>query len=57
MKTGIFIFHRDLRIVDNLGLIDLQKKCKSVIPIFIFDPHQLNKTNHYFSNPACKFLC
>jgi deoxyribodipyrimidine photo-lyase len=57
MKTGIFIFHRDLRIVDNLGLIDLQKKCKSVIPIFIFDPHQLNKNNHYFSNPACKFLC
>lgn len=54
---GIFIFHRDLRIVDNLGLIDLQKKCKEIIPIFIFDKAQLNKSNHYFSNPACKFLC
>lgn len=56
-NIGIFIFHRDLRAVDNLGLIDLQKKCKEIIPVFIFDKKQLNKSNHYFSNPACKFLC
>jgi len=54
---GIFIFHRDLRIVDNLGLIDLHAQCKQIIPVFIFDKFQLNKSNHYFSNPACKFLC
>lgn len=54
---GIFIFHRDLRVIDNLGLIDLQKKCKTIIPVFIFDKAQLNKSLHYFSNPACKFLC
>lgn len=56
-ETGIFIFHRDLRVTDNLGLIDLQKKCKKIIPVFIFDRIQLKKSNHYFSNPACKFLC
>ena len=56
-EHGIFIFRRDLRIVDNLGLIDLQKKTKHILPIFIFDKFQLDKSHHYFSNPACKFLC
>jgi deoxyribodipyrimidine photo-lyase len=56
-EIGIFIFHRDLRVVDNLGLIGLQKKCNLIIPVFIFDKNQLIKSSHYFSNPACKFLC
>lgn len=56
-KLGIFIFHRDLRMIDNLGLIELQKKCSAIIPIFIFDKSQLDKSNHYFSHRACKFLC
>ena len=41
---GIFIFRRDLRIVDNQGLILLSENCKEIIPIFIFDPNQIKKT-------------
>ena len=58
-EYGIFIFRRDLRIVDNLGLVELNKICKNIIPIFIFDPAQvdLTKTNsNYLSFPALQFL-
>jgi deoxyribodipyrimidine photo-lyase len=44
-EIGIFIFRRDLRVVDNLGLIDLQSKCKEIIPVFIFDRNQQKKSN------------
>jgi|SaaInlV_150m_DNA_4_1039716.scaffolds.fasta_scaffold02954_2 deoxyribodipyrimidine photolyase len=29
-EKGLFIFHRDLRIVDNVGLCQAWKQCKSV---------------------------
>ena len=29
---GIFIFRKDLRIVDNRGLIKLSENCKKIIP-------------------------
>jgi len=57
---GIFIFRKDLRIEDNRGLIKLSKSCNEIIPIFIFDPYQvdLNKKNkNYLSFPALRFLC
>jgi deoxyribodipyrimidine photo-lyase len=57
---GIFIFRRDMRIEDNRGLIKLSEKCKSIIPIFIFDPYQVDlttKTKNYLSFPALRFIC
>jgi deoxyribodipyrimidine photo-lyase len=59
-EYGIFIFRKDLRIVDNRGLINLSKHCKEIIPIFIFDPYQVDitsKTKNYLSFPALRFLC
>jgi deoxyribodipyrimidine photo-lyase len=60
MTLGIFIFRRDLRLEDNLGLIELSKLVDTILPIFIFDPHQIRKTEHnkhYFSNTAVQFIC
>ncbi len=59
-EYGIFIFRKDLRIIDNRGLINLSKYCKEIIPIFIFDPYQVDitsKTKNYLSFPALRFLC
>lgn len=57
---GLFIFRKDLRIEDNRGLIKLSETCKYIIPIFIFDPYQVDlttKTKNYLSFPALRFLC
>ena len=57
---GIFIFRKDLRIIDNRGLIKLSNQCNEIIPIFIFDPYQVdldNKTKNYLSFPALRFIC
>ncbi len=60
MKThqkGLFIFRRDLRLEDNLGLLALLENSEAVIPAFMFDPRQINpKQNDYFSAPAFQFL-
>ena len=48
MKVHIFIFRRDLRIEDNRGLNEAMKR-GNVLPIFIFDPKQINPAeNPYF---------
>lgn len=60
MHIGIFIFRRDLRIYDNLGLNKLMKNCDKILPIFILDKNQIEKHKHneyYFSNPAIQFIC
>jgi deoxyribodipyrimidine photo-lyase len=57
---GIFIFRKDLRINDNRGLIKLAKECDEIIPVFIFDPYQVDlnsKTKNYLSYPALRFIC
>jgi deoxyribodipyrimidine photo-lyase len=59
-KIGIFIFRKDLRLEDNLGLIKLSKECKYIIPIFILDDNQIeitNKNKYYRSNNAIQFMC
>lgn len=59
MKLGIFIFRRDHRLIDNLGLIKLSKLCDTILPIFIFDKNQVNKTDknkYYRSDPAIQFM-
>lgn len=54
---GIYIFRRDLRLQDNKGLNKILKKCKEVIPIFIFDPRQIDKNNNlYFTNNSVQFM-
>lgn len=60
LDLGIFIFRKDFRIVDNRGLIKLSEKCKEILPIFIFDPNQVDitsKTKNYLSFPALRFIC
>jgi deoxyribodipyrimidine photo-lyase len=54
MKS-IFIFRRDFRLTDNLGLIECAKKSSSILPIFIFTPEQIEK-NDYFSSNCFEFL-
>lgn len=59
-NLGIFIFRKDLRLYDNLALIELSKKCDKILPIFIFDNYQINITEHnkyYRSNNAIQFMC
>lgn len=59
-EYGIFIFRKDLRTIDNRGLIKLSECCKKIIPIFIFDPHQVDlnyETKNYLSFPALRFIC
>lgn len=59
-SIGIFIFRKDLRLNDNLGLINLSKKCKVIYCIFILDDYQIEKSTHnkyYYSNNAIQFMC
>jgi deoxyribodipyrimidine photo-lyase len=61
MSKSIFIFRRDFRISDNLGLKKILETYKNIkiIPIFILDPYQIKKTNNnkfYHSNNAIQFM-
>ncbi|KAJ3311214.1 hypothetical protein HDV04_004218 [Boothiomyces sp. JEL0838] len=53
IKTAmkLFIFTRDLRLHDNLGLLNQT----NVLPIFVFTPQQI-KNNAYFNHYSCRFL-
>ena len=51
----IFIFRRDYRLYDNIGLIEALKKSVTVIPIFIFTPEQVTN-NEYKSDNAFQFM-
>ena len=44
-RLGVFIFRRDLRLYDNLGLINLAKISDIIIPVFILDENQIVKNN------------
>ena len=57
-KKSLFIFRRDYRIEDNLGLIHALKETEeSVLPVFIFTPEQSDKKkNKYFSDNSFQFL-
>jgi deoxyribodipyrimidine photo-lyase len=59
MTIGIHIFRRDFRINDNVALHLLSTKVDKIIPIFIFDPFQINLTTEnasYRSDPAVKLM-
>lgn len=54
-KYCIFIFRRDLRIIDNNGLHYALQHYDNIIPIFIFTPEQIQK-NIYKSKNAIQFM-
>jgi len=55
-ENGLFIFRRDLRIIDNNGLNLLNEKCKNIFAIFIFTPEQVGSGNKYKSDNAVQFM-
>ena len=58
-NIGIHIFRRDLRLDDNVALHLLSKQVAHIVPIFIFDPFQINVTpenKNYRSDPAVKIM-
>ena len=55
-ELGLFIFHRDFRIVDNIGLYESSKICKKLVPIFIFTPQQISAENKFRSENAIQFM-
>ena len=55
-KNGLFIFRRDLRIIDNKGLYLANTICNHIYPIFIFTPQQVTGQNQYKSNNAVQFM-
>ena len=54
----IFIFRRDYRLNDNIGLLEAinyaEKHSLKIIPLFIINNHQVN--GEYFSNRSFQFL-
>lgn len=55
-NNGLFIFRRDLRIVDNNTLYALNEQCKNIYTIFIFTPEQVSPTNQFKSTNAVQFM-
>ncbi len=39
--NGLFIFHRDFRIIDNLTLLQLNEICDNIYTVFVFTPDQV----------------
>ena len=52
----LFLFRRDIRLQDNIGLIEALKMKKPVLPIFIFTPEQISNKNSFKSNNAIQFM-
>ena len=52
----VFIFRRDLRLVDNTALYYATSKFKNVIPIFIFTLEQVSDQNKFKSDNAIQFM-
>jgi deoxyribodipyrimidine photo-lyase len=55
-EKGLFIFHRDFRIQDNIGLIEASSLCKELYLCFIFTPDQVSKINDFRSQNAIQFM-
>ena len=53
--TSIFIFRRDFRLIDNIGLIECFKNSDKILPIFIFTPEQV-ENNDFFSSNSFQFM-
>lgn len=56
-KYGLFIFRRDLRIIDNTGLYKMASVCDKISCVFILDKKQISPAlNKYFSMNAVMFM-
>ena len=55
-ENGLFIFRRDLRIIDNNGLNLLNQTCNNIYAVFIFTPEQVGRQNDYKSDNAVQFM-
>ncbi len=55
MRRSLFIFRRDLRLTDNIGLMKAVTLSDSVIPCFIFTPEQI-ESNPYKSEHCLQFM-
>ena len=56
MEYTLFIYHRDFRIVDNIGLNYAMQNCNNVLPIFIFTNEQINDNNKFKSSNSIQFM-
>ena len=56
LMSAIYIFTRDLRLEDNLTLVDALKNNINVLPIFVFNPQQITDKNTYKSNNCVQFM-
>jgi deoxyribodipyrimidine photo-lyase len=55
---AIFLFHCDLRLIDNTSLNQAIRDGYTILPIFIFTPEQIEPSqNAYFSHSAVQFMC
>ncbi len=56
-RKAVYVFRRDLRLEDNTALLAALETSEAVLPVFIFDPRQVDRSrNPYFSEPAFQFL-
>ena len=55
-NISLFIFRRDLRLDDNIGLQAALDHSEQVIPMFIFDDRQVGEANPYRSINAMQFM-
>ena len=57
--TAVFLFHRDLRLVDNSALaLAIKRGVSKIIPLFVLNPDQIDESkNPYFSHPSVQFMC
>jgi deoxyribodipyrimidine photo-lyase len=55
-ENGLFIFRRDFRVTDNIGLNLANSLCKHIYPVFIFTPEQVTGTNKFKSDNAVQFM-
>lgn len=55
-NLSLFIFRRDLRLEDNIGLINALKLSNQVLPCFIFNKEQVCSNNIYRSDNAIQFM-
>lgn len=56
VKNGLFIFHRDFRIQDNVGLLEANKICERLHVCFVFTPEQVGDQNQYKSSNSVQFM-
>ena len=55
-KHGLFLFHRDLRIIDNHAFSYACSHCDILYCCFIFTPEQISISNKYRSIHAIQFM-